>query len=187
MKRSVCRVGACAMVFTWAAGCATSPPSVMSAREEARYAEAIEASPASSVSMGSSVDISVGRATSPETEQTSTPAQNIASRPERTFSVSRQDYEAFFGLPPASVLSRMALDPIRDGVQLLGYRVVELYVPFEGVDLIEGDIIVSVDGRIIQTPDAYFQRWSALREASGCDVVVQRGMERFTLSWRVQP
>jgi len=171
------------MIFTWTAGCATSPPAVMSAKEEARYAEAIEASPSSSVSMGSSIDVSVGRAASPEP----LPAPVAALQPERTFSPSRQTYEAFFDLPPASLLARMALDPIRDGVQLLGYRIVELYVPFEGVDLIEGDIIVSVDGRVIQTPDAYFQKWSTLREASGCDVVVQRGMERFVLSWRVQP
>ena len=105
----------------------------------------------------------------------------------RDFEVSRLEYEVFFEQSPGRLLSRMILSPFREGGELVGYRIDRFVEPFSGVDLLEGDVIVSVDGALLRNPDAFYSKWMSLRGADGCSVSVRRGGVIFDVRWRVVP
>ncbi len=191
-------------------GCraASDKAAPMSAKDEARYAAAIEASDGrgyeiigdgemltTDVHTGKLVVRRVPEASSPsqigapaqESAQTGAVAQAVAiSGGGRTFDVEASVYDAFFEQSPAAVLSRFALDPIQDGTNLLGYRIAEIRALPEGIDLKTGDIIVGIDGKIPKTPDAYFEAWQRAKAAGSCAVNVQRDMMRFDLRWQAR-
>ena len=175
----VCAIVICGLL----AGCASSTKE-MSAKDEARYAAAIEKAEAehpSAIPEGSTYVVAVGEAAALDVQ-----AQNASDMPtiERPFSVPRAEYQAFFAQSPAVVLARMTLDPITDGGKLLGYRVKDLK-PFTGVDLANEDIIVGIDGVLPQNPVEYFNSWENAKSSNGCKVNVQRGMDQFDLVWSV--
>ena len=160
------------------AGCASGGAREMSAKDEARYAAAIEREPESAVP--SDVEFTVTYARDPE------PASAVApSGPARDFRVTRADYDAFFAQGPASVLTRMTVEAIVDGGKLLGYRI-DRIASFDGVDLRIDDIILAIDGKLPRDPDEYFERWEHARTSDGCRVTVQRDVTRFDLTWHVE-
>ncbi|MBO4351776.1 MAG: hypothetical protein J6A01_12655 [Proteobacteria bacterium] len=181
--------------------CATTGTShEMSAKDEARYAQAIENAEATSPSpiqkdteytvvIGESAaqDL-LGTASPSGSDQAQTsPANDTATlKPEKQFSISKADYDAFFAQSPAIVLGRMTLDPITDGGALLGYRVKDLK-PFAGVDLVNEDIIVGINGKLPKNPDEYFNAWENCKKQSNCTVNIQRGVDRFNLEWNINP
>ena len=181
--------------------CATTGTShEMSAKDEARYAQAIENAEADSPSpvqknkeytvvVGESAaqDL-LGSASPSETPQPShaTPTNGTAApKPEKKFTVSKADYDDFFAKSPAVVLGRMTLDPITDGGALLGYRVKEIK-SFAGVDLVNEDIIVGINGKLPKNPDEYFNAWETCKKQSNCTVNIQRGVDRFNLEWKAE-
>ena len=170
-------------VLVWS-GCASKlAPAEMSAKDEARYKAAIEKADAENppqLEVGETVVINYG---------SSEPSAEVIAQPvevKRTFEVSRQEYDAFFEQSPAVVLGRMVLQPINDGTSLLGYRIKTLTKPFESVDLAQEDIIVGINGKLPRTPDDYFNQWQAASKSSHCVVNIQRGVDRFDLSWQVK-
>ena len=169
--------------------CATSSsPKAMSAKDEARFAAAIEKADAENppaLQPGDTLVVSIGENAAKDVAaqanampQSPAPTQTLA----REFNVTRADYDAFFAQSPAIVLGRMTLDPIQDGTTLLGYRIKDIQ-SFQGLDLQKEDIIVGIDGKLPRTPDAYFEAWQTAKAASKCTVNIQRGTDRFDLVW----
>ena len=192
-----CLVLAC-LSFVLVCGCASNSVKEMSAKDEARYAAAIEKAEAdqpSAIQDDTSYVVAVGAGAAEQAgaelqetpqNQTAQADQNEASAaPARTFSVSRPVYDTFFAQSPAVVLGRMTLDPIVDGGILLGYRVKDL-MAFSGVDLATDDIIIGINGQLPKTPDDYFNRWEEAKNGTGCTVNVQRGVTKFDLVWTVE-
>ena len=184
--------------FVLVCGCASGSVKEMSAKDEARYAAAIEKSEAehpSAIQEDTRYVVAVGEGAAaqagaelqmPQQEQNAEVSQNDAdAAPARTFSVSRPMYDTFFAQSPAVILGRMTLDPIVDGGVLLGYRVKDLKA-FSGVDLADDDIIIGINGQLPKTPDDYFNRWEEAKNGSGCTVNIQRGMTKFDLIWTVE-
>lgn len=180
------------ILSVWLNACATSSsPKEMSAKDEARFAAAIDKADAENppkLQPGDTITVSIGESaaadpavhvTAPQPE-----AKPVSAEPARAFNVSRADYDAFFAQSPAIVLGRLTLEPIQDGITLLGYRIKDIK-SFEGVDLQKEDIIVGLDGKMPRTPDAYFESWQAAKAASKCTVNIQRGTDRFDLVWTV--
>ena len=182
------------------ASCATTGTTShdMSPKDEARYAEAIEnanAESPSTIQKNTEYTVGVGESaaqnlietnTSSDIPQSSqdTPVNNTVDvKPEKQFTIAKNDYDAFFAQSPAVVLGRMTLDPITDGGALLGYRVQNLK-SFQGVDLVNEDIIVGINGKLPQNPDEYFNAWETCKNKSTCVVNVQRGVNRFNLEWK---
>lgn len=193
--------------------CASQPMnSVMSAKDEARFAAAIETGEGTGyeiigegevLTMDESTGKLIVRSDSSREASDDASQEGIAERVSaededkvyrlvvksddgRNFDVDTAAYEAFFGQSPAFVLSRMKLEPIQDGTHLLGYRIAEMAQPFEGVDLQVGDIVVGVDGVVPSTPDAYFEAWQKAKKTGKCVVNIQRGTERFALVWQAK-
>ncbi len=168
----------------WMSGCASTSSKEMSAKDEARYAAAIERAEAehpSAIPEGSEYVVAIGEVAAVDVQaKTADEMPAIA----RTFSVSRSEYDAFFAQSPATILGRMSLDPILDGGSLLGYRVKNLKT-FSGVDLSDEDIIIGINGKLPQNPDEYFTQWEAAKASNECSVNIQRGVDRFELVWRV--
>lgn len=172
------------MMILLASGCATTSNKEMSAQDEARYAAAIERAEAehpSAIPEGAEYTVVIG-----ESAATDAQAMTAAEMPsiERTFSVSRTEYDYYFAQSPAIVLGRMTLDPIIDGGNLIGYRIRDLK-PFAGVDLQDNDIVYGIDGVLPKDPDAYFESWEKAKKGSSCAVNIQRGTERFDLVWTI--
>lgn len=170
------------MLVLLASGCASTSTKEMSAKDEARYAAAIEKAETehpSAIPEGSTYTVVIGEtAAMDEQAKTADEMPSIA----RTFSVTRAQYDAFFTQSPAAILGRMTLDPIVDGGNLIGYRVRDLK-PFLGVDLQNNDIIYGIDGVLPKNPDAYFESWEKAKKSTSCAVNIQRGTERFDLVW----
>ncbi len=153
----------------------------MSAKDEARYAAAIEK--AEAVEPSAIPPDAVYVVTYGDVDE---PVLNAApNAPARSFDVAQNDYDAFFSQSPAVILARLSLDPIVDGGKLLGYRIVSIQ-PFDGVDLQKEDIIIGVDGVLPKNPDDYFNSWQKAKSASGCVVNIQRGLDRHDLVWKVK-
>ncbi len=169
-----------------ASGCASSSkPAEMSAKDEARFAAAIEKADAekpSSIPDDAVYVVAVGESAASTASQESAVEMPTI---ERSFKVSREAYDAFFAQSPGAVLGRMKLSAIMDGGKLLGYRIISLK-RFDGVDLDEQDIITGLDGVMPINPDVYFESWEKAKNASHCTVNVQRGVEKFNLEWTVE-
>jgi len=147
------------LLFATLTACATTSSSKgqLSPKEEARYAAAIqkaEAEQPSAISDNEKYVVSVG----PSAAQTAAETLNLSS-PERSFNVSREEYDAFFAQSPAVILSRMKLN----------------------------DIIVGIDGVLPANPDVFFNSWEKAKKSSKCTVNVQRSLDRFDLTWSVTP
>lgn len=191
-------------------GCraASDKAAPMSAKDEARYAAAIEASKGQGYEIIGdgemlTTDAHTGKLvvrrapeapSASETGETDRDAARIGAGAQdvatsdggRSFDVAESVYAAFFEQSPAVVLSRFALEPIQDGTNLLGYRIAEIRALPESIDLKTGDIIVGIDGKIPKTPDAYFEAWQRAKAAGSCVVNVQRDMTRFDLRWQAR-
>ena len=172
------------MLLCWTGCASSSAPAQMSAKDEARYEAAIQKADAENpptIGIGDTIVVNMG------SSNNSVPVAIEAPEPVlmRNFEVSRQAYDDFFNQSPGVILGRMKLDPIRDGTSLLGYRIKDIK-PFEQVDLTKDDIIVGINGTMPKTPDEYFNQWQSAKENSHCVVNIQRGTERFDLTWQVK-
>jgi type II secretory pathway component PulC len=161
-----------------ALGCATTNNDKrdLTPKEVARFQEEIDRHP-SSVPIGTEINVSV----------TGEMPKAVPAKPavSRDFTVPAAEYDAFFADSPAVVLGRVTLDPVRDGSALLGYKIVKFNRgKFEGVDLVENDIIVAIDGKLPKNPDDYFATWEKLKAANTATVKVQRSVDTFTLTWK---
>ena len=180
----LCGFTGLAMILCWTGCASSSSPAHMSAKDEARYEAAIikadEENPPS-IQVGDTIVVNMGSSDNRIPVDAEAPAPALR----RNFEVDRQAYDDFFNQSPAVILGRMQLDPIRDGTSLLGYRIKEIK-SFEQVDLIKNDIIVGINGTMPKTPDEYFAQWQAAKESAHCVVNIQRGTERFDLTWQAK-
>ena len=178
------------MVLILGSSCASTKSSAeMSAKDEARYKAAIEKADQENpppIQMGEKVVVNMSGSSDMEAMAMAEAESGLAEPApgvKRDFEVSRESYESFFNQSPAVVLGRMVLEPIHDGTSLLGYRIKSLNQPFEAVDLQDEDIIVGLGGKVPRTPDDYFTQWQTCKTALKCVVNIQRGVDRFDLTW----
>lgn len=182
IKTAIC-VGIICFLLT---GCAAKQnKKTLTAAEEARYAAAIEREDVNQPPIIEDGEVVIVNATGNVSE--SVLAEEIAEPqpvvPARDFHVARSVYDDFFAQSPALILARFNLEPIQDGTALLGYRIKSLRTPMPGVDIQPDDIIVGIDGVMPKNPDDYFKRWETCKAANACTVNIQRGVDRFALTW----
>ena len=204
------RVAALIVAAICFCGCGTTANknTPMSAKDEARYAAAIEASAGQGYQIIEdgemlTMDTETGKLiVRPAPKSTTTnhnadkssgdkPTRDTLAKMTthdggRTFDVDESTYNEFFDQSPATVLARLSLEPIQDGTSLLGYRITHIANPFENVDLKPGDIVVGLDGKIPKTPDAYFEAWQKAKSTGIAIVNIQRDLERYELRWQVR-
>ncbi len=84
-------------------------------------------------------------------------------------------------------LGRVEVSPVMSGASFVGFELTTLRdeALFEGVDLLPGDRIVSVNGQTIERPDDAFTVWSGLRVASELALVVSRAGQTRELRFAI--
>lgn len=187
---------ACLASVGCSASQANAPRGALTAKDEARYGAAIEKGDAihpPAVQQGDTLVIDAARgqvdiirtvnvetsgSAAPEKEKQQTPVT-----PQRVFHVDAAAYDAFFEQSPASVLARVALEPVQDGAQLLGYRIVKIRTPMDGVDIRSGDVVIGINGVVPRTPDDYFAQWQKSKTSGKCALNLQRESARFEIVW----
>ena len=115
-----------ALIAISACACATTSNDKkdLTPAEVARYQEAVDQNP-SSIPEGTQVIVSVTGDPRDIEAALNAQAQPVPQASQRDFTVDASTYEQFFSASPAMILSRMQLDPVRDGSALLGYRIVK--------------------------------------------------------------
>lgn len=84
-------------------------------------------------------------------------------------------------------LQSVSTEPHLEAGRFVGFRVTSLAAPyFEGVDLREGDTLVSVNGLPIERPEQALQAWEGLRVASELTLEVLRTGERRQLRFVIE-
>lgn len=76
---------------------------------------------------------------------------------------------------------------VTDG-RFTGFRVVSIYPDdprFEGIELAPGDVILRVNGEVIERPEQAFLVWNGLRVASELMIEYERGGERRELRYAI--
>lgn len=177
------------LVAAFSLSCTQNKPQpTMTAADEEAYAIAIEredAKQAPKVALAESIVVGIGPKSQGDDSQL--PVDLTAPQVKRQIDVLQNNYEAFFAEGPAVVLGRLELEPVRDGSELLGYRITNIRETFEGVDLMEDDIIVGINGTLPKNPDQYFEQWQKLQQYKApVRLQVQRKLDRFEIVWSVK-
>ena len=101
--------------------------------------------------------------------------------------IVRADLDAILDQGPGAFLARVEVEPVMEGEAFVAFQVAALHDPamFDGVDLLPGDRLVSINGQRIERPEHAMTVWSSLRVASELTVVVLRGGQPHELRFAI--
>jgi type II secretory pathway component PulC len=90
--------------------------------------------------------------------------------------IDRARLDAVLDAGPGAFLGKLEVSAEHRDGRFAGYRIDRLVDAelFAGVDLLPGDVLLSVNGRAIERPEHAFEVWTALRVASELTVVLER-------------
>jgi len=101
--------------------------------------------------------------------------------------ILRADLDAVLDQGPGAFLARVEVEPVMEGDAFVAFQVAALHDPamFDGVDLMPGDRLVSINGQSIERPEHAMTVWSSLRVASELTVVVSRAGQPHELRFAI--
>lgn len=99
--------------------------------------------------------------------------------------IARFDLNRVLDAGPGAFLARAEVKARLVKGQFRGWQVVRS--PYTQIDLVAGDVVVSVNGRTLEHPVDLEKLWRDLRAANRIDVDVDRGGRRFALRFAVVP
>jgi S1-C subfamily serine protease len=111
------------------------------------------------------------------------PARPAGAR--RSGQVSRADLNQVLDAGPGAFLARAEVKARLVKGQFHGWEVIR--TPYPDIDLVAGDVLLAVNGRVLEHPVDLEQLWNDLRAAKAIDVDVERGGSRFALRFTVVP
>jgi S1-C subfamily serine protease len=103
----------------------------------------------------------------------------------RSGEVARTDLNHVLDAGPGAFLGRGEVKARLVKGQFHGWEVVRS--PYTDIDLVAGDVVLSVNGRVLEHPVDLERLWNDLRAANAIDVDVERGGRRFALHFAVVP
>lgn len=107
--------------------------------------------------------------------------------PRRQGAIERAALEQVLAGGLGRFLQHVSTEPHLEEGRFVGFRVTRLVAPyFEGVDLREGDTLVSVNGLPIERPEQALQAWDGLRVASELTLEVLRTGEPRQLRFVIE-
>jgi hypothetical protein len=118
----------------------------------------------------------------PEPEAPKRPRPAPEAKPEGEVVIDRAALEVVLRQGPPWVLERVPIEPELEGEKFIGWRVRELPREWERVDLVPGDVITSVNGMPVETPDQLWEAWTTLTVASELRIAYVREGEAKELS-----
>jgi hypothetical protein len=114
-------------------------------------------------------------------------ARKVApARPRRrSGEIPRADLDRVLEAGPGRLLARVEVKASLHGGRFIGWEVVRN--PWEDVDLLAGDVILSVNGRTLEHPLELKVLWDDLRKADALTVEVDRKGEKLRLDFAIVP
>jgi S1-C subfamily serine protease len=120
----------------------------------------------------------------------SMPASAPASQRTPTGVITRAELLGFLNQPMQTLIVNVVVDryPSARAKRFRGWRIREFFpgdARFANVDIKPGDVVLRVNGRLLETPDHLNDAWNALKTARVLVVETQRAGKPRTLSWRI--
>jgi S1-C subfamily serine protease len=95
--------------------------------------------------------------------------------------VTRAELDHTLAAGPGAFLARVHVRAARDASGFRGWELVALDPPFDKSDLAAGDVVLRVNGRVVERPEELQAAWDALRSADAITVEYLRGGARRQL------
>jgi hypothetical protein len=108
----------------------------------------------------------------------------VAAR-RRRGEIRRADLERVLEAGPGRLLARIEVKARVSGGRFIGWEVVRN--PWDDVDLVAGDVILSVNGRTLEHPLELKVLWDDLRKANAIAVEADRKGEKLRLDFTIVP
>jgi S1-C subfamily serine protease len=112
------------------------------------------------------------------------PGADVATSP-RDGKIARADLHRVLDAGPGAFLARAEVKARLDKGQFRGWQVVRS--PYSKIDIVPGDVLLSINGRTLEHPVDLERLWRDLRAANAIDVDVDRGGRKFALRFSVVP
>jgi len=114
----------------------------------------------------------------------SAPGADAATSP-RDGQIARADLNRVLDAGPGAFLARAEVKARLQKGQFRGWQVVRS--PYTKIDIVPGDVLLSINGRTLEHPVDLERLWRDLRAANKIDVDVDRGGRKFALRFSVVP
>lgn len=108
----------------------------------------------------------------------------------RTGAIARDRLLAVLDAGPPSFLRQLEVTAKMSGDRFVGWELVQLVdrqSPLRDVDLVPGDVLLSVNGQPISRPDQLQLVWDSLRTANELTAQLWRGDARLELAFAIEP
>lgn len=96
--------------------------------------------------------------------------------------IARRQLEAVLREGPPWVLSRVPIDEVVEGKKFVGWRIQELPVAWDDVDLRAGDVVTGVNAMPLETPTDFWAAWTTLSVASELKINYRREGQEMEVS-----
>lgn len=130
---------------------------------------------------------SAPEAEEPRGEMTPVAPEAPAPRPPATEgTIARAELDEVLAGGFGRFLQRVTTEPHLEQGRFVGFRLTELRTDlFEGIDLQQGDTLLSINGLPIERPEEALQAWNGLRVASELTVEYLRAGERRQIRFAI--
>jgi hypothetical protein len=118
----------------------------------------------------------------PEPPKKPAPEVQVVEQKVPDGAISRGKLEAVLREGPPWVLARVPIEEVMDGKKFVGWRIQEVPVAWDHVDLRAGDVVTTVNTMPLETPTDFWAAWTTLSVASELKVTYQREGQDMELS-----
>jgi S1-C subfamily serine protease len=108
----------------------------------------------------------------------------------RTGTIARDRLLAVLDAGPPSFLRQLEVAPKMSGERFVGWELVQLVdarSPLFDVDVVPGDVLLTINGKQISRPDQLQTVWDSLRTANELTAQLWRGTGKLTLEFAIEP
>jgi type II secretory pathway component PulC len=109
----------------------------------------------------------------------------------RSGTIARDRLIAVLDAGPASFLRQFEVTARMSGNRFVGWQLVQLVGtqanPLYDIDLVPGDILLTINGKAIARPDQLQTVWDGLRTADAVSAQLWRGNAKLTIEFSVEP
>jgi hypothetical protein len=91
---------------------------------------------------------------------------------------------------PGTFLRQLEVTNSMDGNRFVGWQLVQIVdrqSTLRDLDLVEGDVLIAVNGSPLSRPDQLMTMWDGLRTADAITCDLLRGEDRFQIVFEIQP
>jgi type II secretory pathway component PulC len=108
----------------------------------------------------------------------------------RSGTIARDRLVAVLDAGPPSFLRQLEVAPKMSGDRFVGWELVQLVdrqSPLHDVDVVPGDVLLSINGQSISRPDQLQLVWDSLRTANQLTAQLWRGGAKLELAFAIEP